>query len=158
MEENANTNGTNNEANGGAPERTFSQSELNSIVERRVAEERAKAEAFREKASKYDELEEARKSELQKAQEKAEQLQAKVTKMEKDAEISRVRAKVAAEKGVPSDLLTGETEEACAAQADAILKFAQNNGYPNLQDGGEAGGSNKPSAREAFKQWAANVP
>lgn len=64
-------------------------------------------------------------------------LQAELKGM-KDAEsLRQIRDKVAADKKVPATLLTGETEEACAAQADSILAFAQSHGYPAVPDGGE---------------------
>ena len=49
-----------------------------------------------------------------------------------------MRARVAASTGVPVELLTGDTEEACTAQAQAALKFAKKNeySYPVLRDGG----------------------
>ena len=56
----------------------------------------------------------------------------------KDAESMRqIRDKVAADKKIPANLLTGETEEACAAQADEILAFAQTHAYPIVPDSGE---------------------
>lgn len=48
-------------------------------------------------------------------------------------------ARVAAATGCPAELLTGDTEEACTAQAQAITAFAntqQPAGYPNVRDGG----------------------
>ena len=50
--------------------------------------------------------------------------------------LREVRAKVSAATGVPADLLSGDTEEVCTTQAQAILKFAKP-GYPNVRDGGE---------------------
>ena len=75
----------------------------------------------------------------------------------KQAETLRVmREKVAGEKKVPSSLLTGETEEACAQQADEILAFAQGQGYPSLPDGGDPHPpAPKTATREQFAAWAA---
>ena len=59
-------------------EKTFTQAELNAIVQKRLGEEKAKYENYEElkaKALKFDELEEQNKSELQKANDKAEALQ-----------------------------------------------------------------------------------
>ena len=46
-----------------------------------------------------------------------------------------MRARVAASTGVPVELLTGDTEEACTAQAQAALKFAKAKqpGYPDVR-------------------------
>ena len=75
----------------------------------------------------------------------------------KQAETLRVmREKVSGEKKIPASLLTGETEEACNAQADAILAFAKSgsNGYPNLRDGGEAYHQGQLKTRDQFAEWA----
>ena len=50
-----------------------------------------------------------------------------------------MRQKVSAATGVPAELLSGDTEETCTAQANAILKFAKPSGYPAVKDGGEHG-------------------
>ena len=66
-----------------------------------------------------------------------------------------MREKVSTDKKIPASLLTGETEEACSAQADAILAFAKTApGYPHLPDGGEPGGAPKPATRDKFADWA----
>lgn len=65
-----------------------------------------------------------------------------------------MRAKVAGEKKIPANLLTGDTEEACMAQADAILEYARPKTYPQLRDGGEATNINIKTTREKFAEWA----
>ena len=81
-------------------------------------------------------------------------LQAELKGM-KDAEsLRRIRDKVAADKKVPATLLTGDTEEACAAQADSILAFAQSAGYPVVKDAGEVHNNQVPKARDKFAEWA----
>ena len=80
--------------------RTFTQDELNAIVGKRLAEEKGKYadyEELKKKAAAFDEAEEAQKSELQKATERADQLQSQLDKMLKADEIRKVREKVAAE-------------------------------------------------------------
>lgn len=75
----------------------------------------------------------------------------------KQAEALRVmREKVAAEKKVPVNLLTGDTEDDCAAQADSILAFAKPT-YPNVRDGGEVSATTKPTTREQFADWAKQI-
>lgn len=72
----------------------------------------------------------------------------------KHAETVRsIREKVATEKKIPINLLTGETEESCAAQADSILAFAQP-AYPAYPDGGEINYTPKPATRDKFAAWA----
>lgn len=81
-------------------------------------------------------------------------LQAELTGMKNAEAVRLVREKVSGEKKVPASLLTGETEEACAAQADAILTFAKSNGYPNVHDAGEAGRGGSVQTRDKFAEWA----
>lgn len=76
----------------------------------------------------------------------------------KSAETARtMREKVAASKKIPAALLTGDTEDACNAQADAILAFAKDNGggYPAVRDAGESAGAGAASkTRDKFAEWA----
>lgn len=135
---NPNQGGTDNDNQ----DKTFTQAELDAIIGDRLSRERAKYadyEAIKDKASKYDEMEEASKSELQKAQEKATELQAKLDSMTKQNEIRAIKEKVSSATGVPISLLSADTEEECTAQANAILSFAGNkkSNYPLVPDGGE---------------------
>lgn len=148
-QENNNTNGTET--------KTFTQADLDRIVQERVNRERAKYEGFEElkaKAQKFDEQEEANKTELQKAQERATELEEKLKKREHEDSIREMKKKVAEEMKIPADLLTGETEEACMEQAKAIMSFATSQGYPSVKDGGESNPSTKKTARDSFKEWA----
>lgn len=95
--------------------------------------------------------------ELIAAQKQAETLQGEIDKL-KAAETLRVmREKVASENGVPSDLLTGATEEDCTAQAQAIMAFAQGNGYPVVRDAGEQHVDIPKTTREQFAEWFEKV-
>lgn len=137
-------------------ERTFTQSELNSIIEGRLKKESAKYSDYEElktKASKFDEMTEANKSELQKANEKAIALQAKIDEMTKAKEVTEIRNKVASETGIPVNLLTGENEDACREQAAGILAFAKPNAYPTVKDGGEAIAPTSNSTRDMFASF-----
>ena len=69
-----------NTAKQAATEKTFTEEDVNRIVTDRLHRERQKYEgidldALKEKAAKFDEMEEASKSELQKANEKAAELE-----------------------------------------------------------------------------------
>lgn len=139
------------------PERTFTQSELDAIVRDRLARERGKYadyEELKEKAGKFDEAEEASKSELQKATEKATALEAQLTALTREKEISELKSKVSAELGVPAGLLTADTEEDLRAQAEAILAFAKPSEYPTVKDGGEVTKTAGLSTKQQFAQWA----
>lgn len=121
-------------------ERTFTQAELDSIIKGRVEKERAKYsdyDTLKEKAAKFDEAEEAQKSELQKATERADALQSKLDELTRDNEVRTIREKVANDTGVPVALLTGVSEDDCMAQAQGILAFAKPQSYPSVKDSGE---------------------
>ena len=96
----------------------------------------------------------ANSDELQKAQQQAAQLQTELDAMKAAEAIRLTREKVAGEKKVPAHLLTGETEEACAKQADEILAFAQPSGYPRIRDGGDPRNPPAPTTRQKFADWA----
>lgn len=119
-------------------ERTFTQAEVNAIIADRLNRERTKYadyDALKAKAQQFDAVQEAGKSELQKANEKAASLQAQVDSLTKANTLLDLRTKVSTETGVPADLLTGDTEEACKAQAQAIAAYAKPvNRYPNVRD------------------------
>ena len=85
---------------------------------------------------------------------KANALQAELDSMKRAEELRTMRAKVSSEHNVPAELLTGETEEACAEQAKAILAFAKPSGYPSLRDGGELHHVPDSKTRDKFAEWA----
>ena len=64
-----------------------------------------------------------------------------------------LRAKVSKDTGVPAELLTAETEEACKQQAEAIKAYAKPGGYPKVPDGGEAHPSGASATRDKFADW-----
>lgn len=138
-------------------ERTFTQAELDSIVKSRLYEEKKKLgdyEELKAKAEELDQIREANKSELQKAQDRAAKAEKDLAELKAAEALREVKAKVSAKTGVPSELLTGENEEACEAQAKKILDFAKSQGYPTIRDGGEVKNVGKPSTREQFAEWA----
>ncbi len=141
-------------------EKTFTQAELDKILGERLAREREKYadyDSLIEKAKKLDQIEEDAKTELQKAQERAEKLQAELSTMKHTEEVRVIRDKVAQATGVPASLLTGDTEEACNEQAAGILSFKTSAGYPTIKDGGEIQINNKVDARTAFNDWASQM-
>lgn len=97
----------------------------------------------------------------------AEKLQAEIDRadaLQKELEgfkaadsIRQIREKIAGEKNLPAALLTAETEEACAAQADAILAFAKPAGYPSVQDGGDPHKVATSSTGKQFAEWAKQI-
>jgi len=96
--------------------------------------------------------------ELKKAQQQIAQLTTELDSMKAAETIRLTREKVAGEKKVPAHLLTGETEEACASQADQILAFAaQSKAYPSLPDGGEPAKPTAATPRKKFEEWLKNT-
>lgn len=91
--------------------------------------------------------------ELKKAQAQIDALTNEINGMKNAEAIRLVREKVANEKKVPAHLLSGETEEVCAKQADEILAFAQPK-YPAVRDGGEIHNPPTPTTRDKFAEWA----
>lgn len=138
------------------PAKTFTQEEVNRIVEERIHRERSKYadyDTLREKATKFDEAEEASKSELQKATERADKLQAQLDSYQKAEELRKIHEEVAKSTGVPAHLLTGETKEDCEAQAKAIMSFAKPEAFPAVKDGGEVRVTGTGKTRDQFADW-----
>ena len=98
----------------------------------------------------------SRKSELQKAVERANNLEAELAGIKKSEEIRSTREKIATETGIPAHLLTGETEEACKAQAEAIKAFAAPN-YPKVKDNGEVSKTSSGNAKADFAEYMTNI-
>lgn len=142
-------------------EKTFTQAEVDAIVGDRLKRDRQKYadyDSLKEKAEKFDEMEEASKSELQKAIERGDALQSELDSLKAANTIREIRTKVAEETGVPANLLTAATEEDCKAQASAILEYANPKGYPTVRDGGEISKQiGKKTTREQFAEWAENI-
>jgi hypothetical protein len=140
-------------------EAKFTQADLDRIVKDRLTREREKYgdyDALKAKAEKFDEIEEASKTELQKATEKAKALQDELDAFKKAESLRTMREKVAHDTGVPVNLLTAESEDACKEQAKQILEFSRPSGYPQVKDGGEVRTSGKKSTRDSFAEWFNN--
>lgn len=136
--------------------KVFTQDELNAIVGDRLKRERDKYadyDSLREKAQKYEEMEEANKSELEKAKERAQTLEAELNGLKKAESLRILREKVANEAGIPANLLTAEDEESLTAQANAIRDFAKSNSYPQVKDAGEIASVTKTTTKDQFKEW-----
>ena len=140
--------------------RTFTQDEVNAIVGKRLAEEKGKFadyEDLKAKAAKFDEVEEAQKSELQKVTERASALENELNSMKEAEKVRNIRESVSKETGIPAHLLTGSTKEECEAQATAIADFAKPTPYPAVKDAGEINNVGKPSTRQQFAEWTNSI-
>jgi len=126
-------------------EKTFTQEEVNSIVAERLKRDRADRadyDELKKKAKKLDEIEPV-----------ATALQKELDDLKSAQALRDIRDKVSAETGVPVNLLTGNTEEECTAQAQNIIAFAKPKAYPNVKDAGEANFNPKITTRDKFAEW-----
>lgn len=158
--------GNNNSAPQGN-ERTFTQAELDRVVQERLAREREKFadhDELKAKAEKLAELEAANQSDLDKAiarAEAAEKSAADAEAARKAAEVQALRARIASDLKVPSKLvkyITGETQEEIEAAAADLAATPQPSGtQPGfVPSSGTGGTAPDPSvdAAERAKAWA----
>ena len=112
---------------------------------REAAKYRTERNELKPLAAKAKEIEEAGKSELEKAQERIAALEAE----KRESEQAALRARLAADAGVPAELIAGGTEEEMTASAAALKSFVDEKlaeaGGPKLpavgavgRDGGSA--------------------
>lgn len=135
-------------------ERTFTQAELDAIVKERLKREREKHSDYDElkaKAEKFDAAEEASKSELQKAVERAEAAEKELNGLKAKQQRAELVTSVAKEAGIDAELLaamSGATEDEIRANAELLkAKFAAVPGYK--ADPHDQGGQHpEPKKRE----------
>lgn len=139
------------ETNTNPEERTFTQADVDRIIQKRLAKY-ADYEDMKAKADKFDEIDNANKSELQKLTEEKNKLQAELDKRNEADKVRTIRAEVAKETGIPAELLTGSDRETCEMQAQSIKEYAKPD-YPSVKDGGEPQGTGKKANRELFSDW-----
>lgn len=100
-----------------------SQEEFDKIIADRLTRERAKFADYDEiktKASEYDKVVEANKTEAQKQAERTAALEAKVAEYETREQIAAWAKEVSTETGVAAELLRGSTREELLAHAEQI--------------------------------------
>ena len=109
--------------------RTFSQAEVDKLmgkVRRETRAQFADYEDLKAKAAKYDEAEDAKKTELQRlteATERATRAEARIAELEAAAAHRVLVDKVASETGVPASILNGADEDELRASADVALAW-----------------------------------
>lgn len=114
-------------------------------VKRQLADAQAAIEALNQSAPDPDAIE--------KATRRVADLEAELSGVRAAEKVRVLREAIAGETGVPASLLTGETEDACKAQAEAILAFARPYAYPTVPDGGEIHMPAGSSTRDQFSDW-----
>lgn len=85
----------------------------------------ARAKANSEKAKAYDNVQEAGKSELEKARAKAEKLDSELKAVKAKAAHDEAVAKIAKETGVPASLIKGESEDEMREFAQSVAAYAK---------------------------------
>lgn len=139
-------------------DKTFTQAELDQIVQDRIKRERQKYEGFddlKAKAEKFDQLEAEKQSDLERLEARATEAEGKLTPLQQQ----NARLSVAIQKGLVGDRaflvdrLKGETEEELAADAESLLEQF-GNGTPSPPDFG--GGARKPAAEAKTPEAAHN--
>lgn len=152
-----------NQPAGGSFEAITTQEQLNSIVKGRVARAEASTrKAYEdkhadvlEKAKKYDEWQEANKSELQKATERADKAEKELEQLKHERERAKWASEIAEKHGVPANLIQGDTQEEMEAFAKENAHYFERDSVPSLNANGktpdESGGySSGDPIRELF--------
>ena len=81
-------------------------------------------------------------------------LRGQVAELQKTVAVRDARDKAAKETGVPVDLITGETEDACMAQAKALASWrGETPKYPSVPDSGETARVTGGTTRDQFSDW-----
>lgn len=135
-------------------EKTFTQDELNRIIDERLKREREKFAGFDEfkaKAAQLDEIQEASKSEMEKLMDRASKAESELEAMRTEKARRDLLDKVSKETGVPAELLKGDTEEELAASAQQIAEFVKANEPGVPEDKGGAATQKAPARRELPK-------
>lgn len=119
----------------GASPKTFTQEEFN----RFAASEKAKYKGFSEikaKAEKYDQLEAAQKTDLDKANDRADKAEAKLAQYESKEQAEGWKAAASKATGVPSNILRGSTEEEINEHAESLKEHFSTDAAPQVQSDG----------------------
>ena len=150
-------------------ERTFTQAEVNEMmgkVRRETREKFSDYDDLKAKAEKFDESQQAAKSDLEKALERAAKAESEAEELRKATERAQMLSRVSEETSVPASLLKGETEDDVREYASQLLEFAKKSSYPT--DKGKSGSpktmtmdeiraiSDPKERREAIKNFVTN--
>lgn len=140
-----------NTANAGTGERTFSQADVDRMIADRLSREQKKYadyDALKAAKEELDKLKDGQKSELEKANAAREKAEAKAKEFEakvKLMELNALKSKLAAEAGIPAefaDRIRGEDEASIKTDIESLKKL-----FPQKA----AGGQGAPQAGNAPK-------
>lgn len=126
-----------------------SQEDLDRIIGKRLERATAKFADYddlKAKAAKYDEMEEAKKTEIQREREAREAAERERDELRAARERSELMEKVSDETGVPKRLLTGTTEEEMREHAEALLEWQASSSKPRTPKPNPAQGNGSEPA------------
>lgn len=136
-------------------QKTFTQEEVDALIKKRLArvknEVPADYEELKSKAQKFDELEEANKTELQKATQQLEKLKAEVAKRDAKDKANALKAKVSKDTGVPADLIAGGNEEEMTTWAQKVADYAKKDTAPVISNAGKFAKATKDTADNPYR-------
>lgn len=134
--------------------KSFTQEDVERIVGERVGRERAKFSEVEDKAKKFDELQDASRSDLEKLT--GERDTFKTTA--ESATVENLRLRIALVKQLPSELvdrLRGSTEDEIKADADELLKLVKPAAVTSFDGGrGRDSASTAPTGMNDFLRRA----
>ena len=119
----------------------------------------ARSKENAEKAKAYDDLQEASKTELEKAKEAAKKAKAELDGLKAKTKLDEARRRVAKSAGVPESLVFGATEDEMEANAKAIAAFAKPKSAPRTGHAGrfDASGASGDALTEAKRKLAREI-
>ena len=103
----------------------------------KISEQFADYDELKAKASKLDALESKNNEELDAANARIKELETAAKERSHEDELSKLKAKIADETGVPADLINGTDEESMTAFAKKIADFAHVPEAPEVPANGE---------------------
>jgi phage terminase Nu1 subunit (DNA packaging protein) len=117
------------ENNGEKPEvKTFTQEQVNALVAEAKRKEREKIptdyDDLKAKASKFDDLEQASKTELQKALDKAAALETELTGYKTKEQVAGWAAEIVKDSDIPASVLRGSTREELEQHFEQLKSLA----------------------------------
>ena len=137
-----------------------SQADLDQIINARLARERAKFADYddlKSKAAKFDEVEEANKTELQKALDKATKAEQEAAALKAEKELTALREQIAKDKEVPVELLRGSSKEEIEAHADSLKAFVDNKPAPRGVRARKEGRDTDPPNEDDLAEFARQI-
>lgn len=134
-------------------QKTFTQREVDEIIKKRLS--RAKSEIpadyeeLKSKAQKFDELENANKTELQKATEELNKLKGDIAKRDAKDKANALKAQISKDTGVPADLIAGSNEDEMKEWATRVAEYAKKDTAPVLENAGKFASATKATSDPA---------